>query len=447
MLTDRELLQRYARDASDDAFAELVRRHVALVYGAALRQLCGHTALAADVTQAVFTALAAQRTQAHRIDHLTGWLHGTTRHTVSHTVRAERRRQEREQQAHTMHALLHACGSAEPALPPELVDEVLAQLDAADREAVLRRFFEGQSFAALGAALSLSEDAARMRVTRALEKLRALFARRGIHSTAAALGAALTSHVVAAPPQLAAGILASCAALAATTTAPLVTVTLMSTTKLALSLTGTAAVLALGVAGHQTHRTPPLAAELAQLQADQTRLTAALAASEQKAAALARRSADAETRVAELQGKLSAAATPVTAAPRLIVPSASPEDETRRLNREKMARLKPLLAAGRPITGAVVVLVDGKPVSRPVEFVMDREVRIAEVDDGTYLITPTLNADGSVQYRMTVTRKDPATGSEQLISLPRVTQTPWGGFTVSTGGGRVFAFDPDKLDL
>jgi hypothetical protein len=78
---------------------------------------------------------------------------------------------------------------------------------------------------------------------------------------------------------------------------------------------------------------------------------------------------------------------------------------------------------------------------------MDREVRIAEVDDGTYLITPTLNADGSVQYRMTVTRKDPATGSEQLISLPRVTQTPWGGFTVSTGGGRVFAFDPDKLDL
>eukprot|EP01035_Chromulina_nebulosa_P058673 gene58673-80356_t len=76
---------------------------------------------------------------------------------------------------------------------------------------------------------------------------------------------------------------------------------------------------------------------------------------------------------------------------------------------------------------------------------MGREVRIAEVDDGTYLITPTLNADGSVQYRLAVTRKDSATGAEQLISLPRVTQTPWDGFTISTGGGRVFAFDPDKI--
>src|SRR5882724_9771270 len=38
MMNDSELLRRYAEDASEEAFAELVRRHLHLVYAAAWRQ-------------------------------------------------------------------------------------------------------------------------------------------------------------------------------------------------------------------------------------------------------------------------------------------------------------------------------------------------------------------------------------------------------------------------
>lgn len=446
MTTDRDLLQRYAQHASEDAFAEIVRRHVGLVYGTALRQLCGNTALAEDVTQAVFTALAAKRDSHPHLHHLAGWLYGTTRHTASHLVRAERRRQDREQKAHTMHTLLAESGPDDlAALPPALLDEVLERLDAVDREAVLRRFFEDESFATIGAALAVSEDAARMRVTRALEKIRDHFAHRGIRSSVAAIGAALAGQVVAAPPHLVAGIFAGCAALAVPAAAPLGALTLMTTTKLTYALAGTVTALALGVAGFQGYLASLHAEEAAQLSAEKSRLESALTASERQAALLARQSADAEQRAALLQRQLHA--TPAAVMPRATSSPPPPAvDETRRLRNEKMARLKPLLEAGQPIKGAVVVLVGGKAVPRPVEFVMGRDTRVEGVDDGTYVVKPSLKPDGSVQYEIALYRKDPATGAESAISVPRVIQTPWAPFTVTTGGGRVFAFDPDPIE-
>ena len=69
----------------------------------------------------------------------------------------------------------------------------MQKLAERDRMALLCRFFEGRSYAQIAAGLSLTEDAARMRVERALEKLRALLARRGLTSTRAALGLMLTS--------------------------------------------------------------------------------------------------------------------------------------------------------------------------------------------------------------------------------------------------------------
>ena len=54
--TDLQLLARYARHETEDAFAEIVRRHLGLVHSAALRQVRSPE-LAEEVAQSVFTDL------------------------------------------------------------------------------------------------------------------------------------------------------------------------------------------------------------------------------------------------------------------------------------------------------------------------------------------------------------------------------------------------------
>src|SRR5450432_1281832 len=103
--TDSQLLRTYAEYRSEPAFAELVRRHVDLVYSAALRMVCD-SHLAEDVTQGVFVALA--KNAAQLLDHpvLSGWLHRTAQNTAAQSVRTDVRRRAREQEAAAMNELL-----------------------------------------------------------------------------------------------------------------------------------------------------------------------------------------------------------------------------------------------------------------------------------------------------------------------------------------------------
>jgi RNA polymerase sigma factor (sigma-70 family) len=198
---DAELLRRYANDRSEEAFAELVRRHLNLVYAAALRLVGGDAHRAKDVAQSVFTDLARKATALSRHTSLTGWLYTSTRYAAAKAVRAEQRRQKYEREAQSMNDLLESPAS-EPnwdRLRPVL-DDVMGELDARDREAVLLRFFEDRQFVDVGAAMRLTEDAARMRVERALERMRVRLERRGLTSTTAALAAILANRAVAAAP-------------------------------------------------------------------------------------------------------------------------------------------------------------------------------------------------------------------------------------------------------
>jgi RNA polymerase sigma factor (sigma-70 family) len=195
------LLQRYVTERSETAFAELVRLHIDLVYSAALRQVNGDAAAAQDVTQAVFTDLARKAPRLLRHASLAGWLYTSTRYLCAKARRSEQRRLAREQEAYAMNQLLQSTDS-DPAwqeLRPVL-DEAMHELGAEDREAVLLRYFERRPIAEIGTRLGLKEDAARKRVDRALDKLRAGLARRGITSTVAALGVALAQRAVSAAP-------------------------------------------------------------------------------------------------------------------------------------------------------------------------------------------------------------------------------------------------------
>lgn len=249
MIEDAELLRRYADDRSQEAFAELVRRRVNLVYSVALRQVGGDVHLAEDVTQRVFTDLArkAQSLAQHAV--LSGWLYRSAQFAATDVVRTERRRRVREQEAHLMNE------TSSPDAPVDwdklrpLLDRVLSELDTDDRDALALRFFEERSFTEVGAALQLNEDAARKRVTRALDKLHGLLARRGVTSTTAALGVALAGQAsVAAPAGLAAAVASG--ALAGTVGAGMAATFfgIMSTSKIVMGTVGVITCVAVGAA-------------------------------------------------------------------------------------------------------------------------------------------------------------------------------------------------------
>ncbi len=209
MVPDRELLRQYVKVGSEAAFAELMRRHLDMVYSAALRLVGGNRPLAEDVTQTVFTALARQAPSLLGHPTLAGWLHTATHFTAHKARRGEMRLVTHEHEASAMQ---------DTAAQPEIHwQELCAELDGLvnslkpdDRNAVLLRFFEGKTHGEIGAVLGLSENAARMRVDRALEKLRSLFHRRGVTVASATLAASLTAHSThAAPIGLAAKVAAA----------------------------------------------------------------------------------------------------------------------------------------------------------------------------------------------------------------------------------------------
>ena len=210
---DWQLLDDYARRNSDEAFRALVDRHSGLVYHAALRQL-GNPHAAQEVTQAVFIALAQKAGRIPRGVVLSGWLFRATRFAVSNLAREEVRRRRREQEAATMETTLRSdeTESAWEQISPHLKD-VLDKLSVQERETVRIRFFQDKSHREVASALGVSEDAAKMRVSRAVEKLRLMFARQGFVVPSAILLATLTAHSAqAAPVGLSVAVAASAAA-------------------------------------------------------------------------------------------------------------------------------------------------------------------------------------------------------------------------------------------
>ena len=102
MRDDIELLGRYARKQDEEAFGEIVQRHLPLVYGTALRKLCGDEASARDVAQVVFSDLARKGGTLSGQRSLEAWLHKSTCFAASKFVRTEQRRRIREEEAMKM---------------------------------------------------------------------------------------------------------------------------------------------------------------------------------------------------------------------------------------------------------------------------------------------------------------------------------------------------------
>jgi RNA polymerase sigma factor (sigma-70 family) len=199
MTDHRTLLADYAANGSEEAFRELVARYIDLVYSTAVRLVNGDTHRAEDVAQTVFADLARLAGKFSQDVMLGGWLHRRTWHVATTLMRNERRRQNRERQAAEMNTLQdNPEGQFERIAP--LLDEAINQLGASDRAAIVMRFFEHRDLRAVGLALGSNEDAAQKRVSRAVEKLRCHFARRGIVASSTVIASVIAAHAVHAAP-------------------------------------------------------------------------------------------------------------------------------------------------------------------------------------------------------------------------------------------------------
>lgn len=194
---DQELLAQYANQHSEAAFSELVARHVALVHSAAIRQV-QEPQLAEDVTQAVFILLARKAKAMSRHEHLSGWLCRTAYFLSRDALRAKRRRLHREQTPLPMDSPAEIDWKQ---IAP-LLDEVVAQLNEKDRSAIVLRFYEQKSLDQVGTVLGVDADAAQKRVSRALEKLRKSFIKRGVSSATALIAGAISANSIQATPAM-----------------------------------------------------------------------------------------------------------------------------------------------------------------------------------------------------------------------------------------------------
>jgi RNA polymerase sigma factor (sigma-70 family) len=159
----------------------------------------------------VFIALARKAARLASHPALPAWLHRSTQLAAADLIRRESRRTHYEAAA----ARVNPVQAAE--VPPEwssarpILDKTIDGLGGSDRAAIVLRYFAALSYAEIGRRLRVSENAARMRVERGLDKLREQLRRQGVTSTSAVLGAWLTSEAGAAVPS---AVIASAVSLA-----------------------------------------------------------------------------------------------------------------------------------------------------------------------------------------------------------------------------------------
>ncbi len=299
--TDQELLRDYSASRSEPAFAELVRRHVDFVYSAALRML-RDAHQAEDVTQGVFMALAQASAQLTEHPVLSGWLHRTARNLAVKAIRTDARRRAREHEAAAMNELLSGQSDANwEQIAPHL-DAALGELDDPDRDALLLRYFERKSAREMAETLGISDEAAQKRVSRATERLREVFAKRGIAVGAGGLAVVLAANTVqSAPVGLVASISAAAAAGTAVTTATIATTaTTIAMTTLQKVIVATTIAIVAGAGIYEAHKASQLRHQMQELRQQQAPLAAQIQQLQQERD-------DATNRLAGLREELAAA--------------------------------------------------------------------------------------------------------------------------------------------
>lgn len=200
MTEDTRLLREFAERGHEEAFATIVSRYINLVYSVAHLQV-RDVHLAEEVSQAVFIILARKAGSLGPETVLSGWLCRTARNVAANLLTIQRRRQDREQHyMESAHSQTNESESESWSQIEPLLTTAMAQLGRKEHDALILRFFERRSFKDVSVALGTSEAGAKMRVQRALEKMRKFFVRRGVVLSGTAIAGAVSSHALQAAP-------------------------------------------------------------------------------------------------------------------------------------------------------------------------------------------------------------------------------------------------------
>lgn len=296
--SDFQLLSRYGREGSEEAFAEVVRRYLDLVYSAALRQVRSRP-LAEEVAQAVFVDLARNIDRLPLETVLAAWLYQVTRRTAIDVVRSESRRLAREQIAFEMNTNDDSSDPWDDIRP--VLDEGMSSLSDDDRVVVLLRYFEGRSLREVGQRIGLSEGAAQKRVSRAVERLRSFLVKRQISVDTNSLVSLVSTKAIHVAPVGLALAVSSATALAGTTSTMVaiqtITMTTIQKTILASSFT-----IVIGAGIYQNHLASNLRDDLVGLRNQSSAMSTEL---EQARDLALSKLADAHEKANRLRGELS----------------------------------------------------------------------------------------------------------------------------------------------
>jgi RNA polymerase sigma factor (sigma-70 family) len=193
---DLDLIKRYAHGGDPDAFAEIVRRHTAMVYHTCLRVL-HDKALAEDASQDTFFKLMRSSATVNRS--LGAWLHKTATRRCLDVLRSDKARRRREQQF----ANSYYHGQANPpswsVLSPH-IDEALAQLKEPTRSLLTEHFLAGKSQRQLAKETQTSTATVCRRIKAGLLELREKLGDTGFVVSAAALTSLFASQSSLAVP-------------------------------------------------------------------------------------------------------------------------------------------------------------------------------------------------------------------------------------------------------
>ena len=193
-----ELLCRFTRDRSEEVFSELMRGYVNLVYSVANRRLNDPTQVE-EVVQDVFIRFARLDKLPTSEAELVGWFHAAAHRVSIDRWRKDSRRHDREMKAFEMIPTEPHSKSAGNEMAPVL-DDAIAELEPVERTAILLRYFKDAPFKSVAEALGVTDAAAKMRVSRALDKLRSNLLRKGVSCSALALAAMLDEKALGAAP-------------------------------------------------------------------------------------------------------------------------------------------------------------------------------------------------------------------------------------------------------
>jgi RNA polymerase sigma factor (sigma-70 family) len=199
-MDDTALLRSFAEQGDERSLEVLIRHHMGFVYSVALRRVNGDSHHAQDISQQVFADMGRKAKALSGHPALKAWLYTATRFAAGKLMKAEQRRRAREEAQSMDETFLRNTPPVEWDRLRPVLDEALEHLGNRDRRVVIQRFFGGRTFGQIGQSEGITEDGARLRVSRALGKMAAVMKRRGIESTAAGLALGLTAEAAASVP-------------------------------------------------------------------------------------------------------------------------------------------------------------------------------------------------------------------------------------------------------